>query len=169
MSSVTAFVSLLVLVAAVPSGAQALKPSTRIVAQPSAPIAITSYNAEYRERSQYTSPGIHHSTRFASKAGKEIVALQIGLVSFNVWNEFIDRTLGVTIENLAPGKEGRGTWVANAYGEFAFLTGVAYVNRVRFADGEIWTANLDDIVEELRKIEKNFDVANLKKPEGPTQ
>ena len=48
----------------------------------------------------------------------------------------------------------------------SFLTGVAYVSKVRFADGTIWAADLDAVAEELRKIEKDFDVMKLKgKPE----
>ena len=45
---------------------------------------------------------------------------------------------------------------------FSFLTGVAYVSKVRFDNGEIWSTDLESIAEELRKIEAEFDVSKLK-------
>ncbi len=68
---------------------------------------------------------------------------------------------------VAPSSKEKGGWVARAYADFSFHTGVAYVSKVRFEDGEIWTADLDAIAQEMRKIEKDFDVKQLrKKDEG---
>ena len=103
--------------------------------------------------------------QYQNKGQKEIVALQLGLVSFDVWNEFLDRTNGLETESIPPGKTARGSWVASRYADFSFATGVAFVRRVRFADGEIWTADEREILDELTKIQKNFDAANLRKPD----
>ena len=54
-------------------------------------------------------------------------------------------------------------WMAPRINDFAFHTGVAYVAKVRFASGEIWTADVESVVTELKKIEADFDAANLKK------
>lgn len=144
-----------------------LKPVTRVVVQEDAPVTITSYSAAYRERSQYTTEGIHHSVKYQNKSGKTAVAVQIGLVSFDIWNEFLDRTNGLSTDVIQPSKDDAGTWVGSAYRGFSFLTGVAFVNRVRFADGSIWMANQEAILEELRKIEKDFDASRLKKDTPP--
>ena len=52
-------------------------------------------------------------------------------------------------------------WVARAYADFSFLTGIAYINKVRFDNGEIWSADLDAVADEMRKIEEDFDVERL--------
>jgi hypothetical protein len=162
-------ISAAVLATQVVAGAD-LKPATKIVAQPNAPLVIASYSARYHERSQYVTEGIHHAVQFENKSGRDVEAVQFGFVSFDVWNRFLDRTNGLSIKTITAGKAERGTWVATALSDFSFLTGVAYINRVRFSDGTIWTADMDAVVEELRKIETDFDAALLKnepKPPSP--
>jgi len=144
----------------------AIEPVAKIIGQKDAPIVITSYSDAYQVGSRYTSEGIRHSVKFKNTSARKIVAVQIGFVSFDVWNEFLDRTGGVSIEDIAPMESKKGTWVASAYADFSFLTGFAYVSHVRFSDGIIWSADLDAIAEEMRKIERDFDVQKLKgKPE----
>jgi hypothetical protein len=160
-------VCIVILAACTATATAQLKPSTRMVAQPDAPVAITSYNAAYRERSQYSTEGIHHSVKFQNKGTKTVVAVSIGLVSFDVWNEYMERTNGLSTDTIQAGKEDSGTWVAAPYRGFSFLTGVAFVHRVRFDDGSIWVANNETVLEELRKIEKDFDESRLKKDQPP--
>lgn len=146
--------------------AQSLKEDCRIVPQTNAPVKITDYRAYYEEGGPSGPSGIRHSVGFVNTSDKKIVAIQFGLVSFNIWNDFLDRTGGVTVSDLAPQKKARGVWVAPRIGDFSFHTGVAYVAKVRFDSGEIWTADLEGVVAELKKIEADFDSANLtKKPE----
>lgn len=140
----------------------AIEPVAKIIEQLESPLQITDYSASYRTGSTYTSEGIRHAVKFKNISQQAIVAIQIGLVSFDIWNEFLDRTGGVSIQDIAPGISGSGTWVANAYGDFAFLTGFAYVSKVRFSDGTIWNADIEKIADELRKIEIDFDVKVLK-------
>jgi len=150
------------------AGSRALAPVTQVIAQPDAPIRITSYSAAYQEGGRYATEGIHHNVAYDSATDRKIVAVQIGLVSFDIWNEFLDRTGGVSMDELAPHASSKGTWVARAYADFSFQTGVAYVAKVRFVDGWIWEADLQSIAEELKKIEKDFYVAKLRaKPEKP--
>ncbi|MCF6285451.1 MAG: hypothetical protein L3K26_09705 [Candidatus Hydrogenedentes bacterium] len=137
-----------------------------IISQESSPLTITSYSAKYQRGSEYAEEGIRHAIKYKNTSKKKVVAVQFGLVSFDVWNEFIDRTGGVGIEDIASGSSKKGTWMARAYSDFSFLTGFAYVSKVRFEDGEIWEADLDDIAEEMQKIEEDFDVQNLKGKPG---
>lgn len=144
------------------------KSTTKIVAQPDAPVRIVTYSADYVERtSTYTEQGIHHRLEYQSSSQKPVAAVQFGLVSFDVFNDFIGRTGGISLEAMPPGgKALKGGWVTRAYGDFAFLTGVAYVQRVRFADGEIWSADEIAIVAELKKIQADFDPSKLKKADS---
>ena len=109
------------------------------------------------------SRGIHHNLEYENSSERTVVAIQFGLVSFDIWNEFLDRTGGVTIDTLRAAAKDKGEWVATAYGDFSFHTGVAYVSKVRFEDGEIWSADLNSVLHELRKIEKDFDAGRLQK------
>ena len=139
-----------------------LPPESIILIQPDCPLEITSYDAVYQEGGTYTSKGIRHRLDYMNSTDAEIVAVRFGLVSFDVWNEFLSRMGGVGMDRLSPGATEKGTWIASTYGGFSFLTGVAYVSKVRFASGEIWGGDLDDIADELRKIEADFDASNLK-------
>jgi hypothetical protein len=147
--------------------AQRTPTATRIISQPTAPVKIVSYNAFYIDSSStYVSRGIHHNLEYENASARTVVAVQFGLVSFDIWNEFLDRTGGVTMEDIAPGSKEKGKWVATSYADFSFHTGVAYVSKVRFEDGEIWSADLNSVLLDLRKIEKDFDAARLKKKDG---
>ncbi len=142
--------------------AAALEPVTKIIAQPTSPLTVMSYTAKYQEGGRYTTEGIRHNVQYENTSDSQIVASQIGLLSFDVWNEFLDRTGGVSIKDIGPGGMESGAWVARAYADFTFLTGFAYVGKVRYADGRIWEADLDAIANEVRKIEQGFDVEKLK-------
>lgn len=156
------------LVCAVTAVNAEIKTTAIVVAQPSAPVTITRYTATYVEGStRYANEGIHHAIEVTNASQKEIAAVQYGLVSFDLWNEFLDRTRGLSTDVIVPGRTAKGTWIARAYAGFSFMTGIAYVNRVRFADGEIWTANESDVLAELRKIQKDFDAATLSKKDEP--
>ncbi len=136
--------------------------SAKIISQVDAPVKIISYEADYQKRGTYTSEGIRHDIKYQNVSLKQIIAVQIGLVSFDIWNEFLDRTGGVSMEKLEPNEAESGAWIATAYADFTFYTGVAYVGKVRFSDGIIWEADLDAIASEMKKIEKDFDVSSLK-------
>ena len=137
---------------------------TRIIPQANAPVRINSFTAIYiSTSSRYTDRGIHYELDFENLSNRNIVAVEFGLVAFDIWNEFLDRTGGITMTPLAAGQTAKGEWVASRYADFSFHTGVAYVNRVRFADGEIWSADTPAILLEMRKIQKDFDASKLKK------
>lgn len=144
-----------------------IEPVAQVISQPDSPLTIISYSAQYLAGlGGYIQEGIHHEVEYDNTSQRPIVAVKIGLVSFNVWNEFLDHTGGVAIEDLAHGATKKGTWIARGYADFGFMTGVAYVNKVRFDDGTIWSADLNAIADELRKIEQSFDVSTLDgKPE----
>ena len=167
MSPVWKLGLLLLFVAFLPAARPAperLKSESKVIEQPSAPVKILSYESAYQAGAgAYVREGIRHALDYQNISTKSTVAVQFGLVSFDVWNEFLDRTAGVDIETILPQAMSKGTWVASRYADFSFHTGVAYVSKVRFEDGQIWQADLDAILSELRKIESDVDAAHLKK------
>ena len=92
-------------------------------------------------------------------------AVQFGLLAFNIFNEFQDRLGGFTIEDISVGRTESGAWVAtSALAEAAFYTGVAYVDKVRFEDGEVWSADYDEVLRQLQEIEQNLNIDALEQP-----
>jgi hypothetical protein len=142
-----------------------------IVAQPDAPVQIVNYASAYYTSDRYTSEGIHHTVESSNRSGKQLVAMEMGLVSFSVFNDFLDRNYGHTGRFDRKFQEGakseRSTWVGRAGGEHTHFTGVAWVNRVRFTDGSIWKANQDEVVAVLRKIQSDFDAKDLERSKEP--
>lgn len=133
----------------------------RILAQDDAPIVISDYAAMYQPRGTNSREGIRHTLRYRNVSKRRIVALQFGLLAFNVFNEFQDKLGGYAIQDVEPGEDTYGTWLANARAESAFYTGVAYLSKVRFEDGEVWSANLNNITKQVQEIEMGFSVELL--------
>jgi hypothetical protein len=160
-------IALAALMAMESSAEGTLQPVCKPLVQENVPLQITSYTCGYQRRSDYSPEGIRHSLEYKNVSGKIVEAVEIGLVSFDVWNTFLDRTAGISIEMITPNLSKKGAWVARAYSDFAFLTGVAYVSKVRFNDGTIWSADLDAVGAAMREIEASFDVQKLKGREKP--
>ena len=149
----------------------AVDPVTIIVDQPDAPLKLSNYSAQYSSfRSSTSRPGIRHQPSFENVSGRTIVAFRIGFVSFNYFNEFIGKFGGLSDDPLPPDAKKpvqSGLWNQKDYGDFAFMTGVAYVEKVRFDDGEVWTADMDDVFRELEKIEAGFEMSQLVETRQP--
>lgn len=151
----------------------ALANESNILEQSDSPVAITSHESRYQEEddSRYSMhpARIVHDLKYKNTTDKEIVAVKFGLVEFDAFNEFLDKFTGFTVEKLPAAKEKAGTWVNNAYRAFTFDkygTGVAYVSAVRFADGTIWRADLDKVLEQLRKLESSLKKEDLEEKKG---
>jgi hypothetical protein len=138
--------------------------------QANSPLTIKQYVTAFQEevsRDRYTSghpDQIMHSVTYSNTSTKNIVALQIGLASFDAFNGFMGRFSGWSNERLAVGESKKGEWMHRPYATFSFKsygTGVAYVNAVRFEDGSIWHANLIEILSEMQKFEKTLKTEDL--------
>ena len=113
---------------------------------------------------------IKHEVTYTNNTGKDIVALQVGLTSFDAFNGFMGRFSGWSIDRIPAGTSKTGEWSQQPYAAFAFQgygTGVAYVNAVRFADGSIWRANLGEVLVELQKFEKDLKREDLLEKKAP--
>lgn len=166
MTDRTAFAAIGVVVtllcASIDASADPPPANHRILNQPSAPVSIAYYTASYQSRGSYSREGIRHSVTYENVSERKIVALQFGLLSFDIFNEFQDRLGGYTIQDVEPGRLADGVWVASALAESAFYTGVAYVSKVRFVDGEVWSADLESITKQVQEIEAAFSVESLR-------
>ncbi|MYJ26075.1 MAG: hypothetical protein F4080_11235 [Holophagales bacterium] len=133
----------------------------RVLVQEGAPLSIGRYSAAYQSRGQYSREGIRHEVVVENVTDRKIVAYQLGLLSFNIFNEFQDRLGGYAIKDVVPGGTEEGAWLASALAESSFYTGVAYVSKVRFDDGEVWQADLEEVADQVREIEESFSVESL--------
>ena len=145
---------------------QSLRPDNKIVEQKDAPIQVTLFRTDYQKRTNDSPEGIRHEIEYRNRSGKKIVAVQFGLVSFDLWNEFLARTAGLSTEELTAKGRDKGAWLTPTDSSFAFHTAVIYVERVRFESGEIWNEDRELVLTAMRAIQKDFDPANLtpKKP-----
>jgi hypothetical protein len=141
-------------------------PNAIIIAQPNSPVEIIGYTARYQRRGTYTTEGIAHSLEYKSRGTQKVVAVRFALVSFDVFNRFLGKTGGISMDDVNPSKTQKGEWVSSPHADFSFLTGLAYVDLVRLDDGTIWQADESTVLDEVRKIEKDFDAKLLKEKEG---
>jgi hypothetical protein len=143
----------------------AAEPKAMVMTQPDAPVVITKYTARYLSAAKASEQGVNHRIEYTNRSERRIEALEIGFVEFNVWNEHLDTLFGNDLDAVTAGRSGEGSWLHDPPAAFTFYTGVAYISRVRFDDGEIWTADLDAIAEHLKSLEANFSVEKLR-PKG---
>lgn len=147
--------------------------SSVVIAQSGAPLEITKYKAAFDPETKSTAYSrghldrILHELTYKNISSKEIVALQIGMSSFNAFNGFMGSFSGWSTQRIGVGVETTGSWDQSPYAAFTFRgygTGVAYVKAVRFADGTIWRANLAEVLVELQKFEKELKREDLADP-----
>lgn len=155
-------------------GSYSLAENAVILKQSDTPLEITSYIAKYKgERTAEVfarSEHIEHSVKLTNKSQKEIVAVRIGLVIFDVFSRFLGTSGGIQIRSLPIGKQDDGYWISRPYGAFAFRkygTGVAYVDLVRFSDGTLWRCDEDQVLAELQKFESRLTKEDLREKNFP--
>ncbi|HEU4700024.1 MAG TPA: hypothetical protein VFS40_12650 [Gemmatimonadales bacterium] len=137
--------------------AAVLPERTVIVTQPGSPIQITKYQAHYNEGNRFVARGIAHMVSYTNTSPKKVVAFRVGIVSFNVFDEFLGRMGGYATEDLVPNKGAPGTWTQNVYAGSSFHTGIMYVDKVRFEDGTMWVSDKAPVLEAIRQLQKDFD------------
>ena len=143
--------------------AYALEPVAVILEQPDAPLQIKEYACYYDDEGY--SKRIGHRPEYRNTTERIIVAIGMGFVMFDVWDDHMRSSIGVLIEDLHPGQEENETWLSRPYGASSFHTGVTFVSRVRFENGDVWKADEDDIAEQIRVLFKSFKPEQLKEDE----
>ena len=140
--------SLVLLVVLVASPALAQDYVSLKVTQPNSPLQITKYEAKYHRNDNE----IQHRIEYINVDTREVVASQFAFGSFNVFNQGLALTKGTDMDDVLSGETKKGLWTARRSGAFSFLTGIAYVYKVRFRDGEIWTADMAAVTAELVEL-----------------
>ena len=137
------------------SYARAIEPVTKIIEQSRAPLKITSYTAAYQE-----GEGIRHYAEYKNTSEKNIVALAIGFVSYDIWNEHINGINGYSIEDIPPDGNGYEVWLDPADGGLKFATGIACISKVRFSDGTVWEVDIYALWPKIGLILKELKLKN---------
>jgi hypothetical protein len=106
--------------------------------------------------------GINHKVNLKNTSGKVVVAYEIGLVSFDIFNEHMGTLEGWSKNGIKPGKDQKNVWLTNFYNNDFFLTGYAFVSKVRFSDGMIVECDPVEVIHNIMKsIPVNIDVKDL--------
>jgi len=176
MTAKTIILACVFIFLAVPAYAkgETVDPVSIILDQPDCPITITMHKCRFdpEDTGQYTyhSDRIEHEVNYKKVSEKEIVAIKFGFVEFDVFNDFLDGFSGIIVEN--PGiikviERKKGTnWYNYSYYAFTFDkygTGIVYVSAVRFFDGTVWKADLDQVIDQLKKYESNLKKEDLER------
>lgn len=147
-------------IAAIAESSGAFQAKALVIEQPEAPLTITQYQARYVNSKDEV--GISHRLEYQNKTDRRIQAVEVGLVAFDIWNEFIEKIAANDLDRIGGGRSGDGAWLHNPQAAFIFHTGIAYISRVRFEDGEIWTADTATIAEQIKGVHPAFTVEMLK-------
>ncbi len=123
------------------------------------PGLATAYGDGYQARASYQ-----------LQVRDSVVAVEIRFVAFDVWGDPIRTFRAAEIEDLGRGlsREYKGTWSLSSYGAdpSELYATIAYVSRVRRANGAIWEANEAPILAEARRFDARFTPEDLLPPGG---
>ena len=119
-------------------------------------------HAEKNDKFLHAGEGIAHVVEYRNITERKIVAVVFGLLAFDIFDESQDTLHGWSLDDLEPDVSENGTWTWSSSMAEAFHTGMAYVVKVRFEDGEIWKADLEDITKQIQGIDKDFSPDSLK-------
>ena len=133
---------------------------------PNDPLSVTGYRIESARASDPSlRDEIRHTVTLKNTSSKEVVAFQLRFLLFNAFNECFKLSSGYSLEPLPADQETSGEWRVEVKGEPITrenVTGIAYVSAVRFADGIVWKADEQRIVEQIKSVQSDFTIGNLK-------
>ncbi len=129
-------------------------PITRTLDQPDVPVSLTAYEADYDGVRLFQADGIRHQVNFLNTSDRDVVAVKVRFVMFSVFYDVIDEVGEVVLDRLAAGTSDDDAWTNDPPNASTFYVGAAYVDKVRFDNGDIWEANADNIEKQLARIEE---------------
>lgn len=152
-------------IAALTAGYAGAETTANIIPVAESPIELSKFRASYSQGGSYGREGVRYNIAAKNTTDRPIVAISVGFVAFDVFNESMGRGLnGVFIENIEPGETSVGTWNHTVLSAFMFEkwgSAYAYPSKVRFEDGSIWRVDPAQMVEKLQEIEEDFSVEDL--------
>ena len=142
-----------------------LAPVSLLLNQLDAPLEILDYSARYIEGANKGQQGhIEHQLTCQNVGDQAVVAVELTFLSFNLWNELFDRSKHTFVRALDSSEECEFKWPSQIEKDVdgsIFRTGVAYVSRLRFENGEIWSADLSEIAGVLEKVAPEISPSSL--------
>jgi len=127
-------------------------------------LALGTWEAEIWGIGSGLGDGVDHDFRFQNVLGRGVVAVEFGLLWYDIFNEFQDGTEEIVVRDLAPGETTRYTSQSFPPAPSSFYTGLIYVRKVRFLDGEIWEAVPEDLDANIQSSKRSL--AAWQKDEG---
>lgn len=139
------------------------------------PVEITGYSATLEPLAdRHGGPRIRHAVSYRNRRKRAIAAVQFGLACFDVFDELIGPAgCGLALQPLAPAgaKDVLGQpvppstreWLQHDDDLLAFQTAFAWVDKVRFDDGEVWRQSRKKIAGKIRKLKSSYDPSPLEK------
>lgn len=117
-----------------------------ILEQPDLSVQLQEYAASY---SRGASSGIEHEITIRNTTGLKLVAVEIGFVSFDPFDDFLHFGIGFARPNLEMGERKQLSWRWSPRNDFQFYTGIAFVYQLRFTNGEIYEADMQAIAKQI--------------------
>ena len=140
------------LLAVVVAASAALAADDKVMKQPDSPIQITVFASEFGGRDN---DYIIFEARYQNASSRSVIGIKFGFIAYDLFNESLGGVSGVDINRngVGAGDVDSGRWQTRARGvASAHETGIAYVRKVRFADGELWIADQDDLTVKLNEL-----------------
>jgi hypothetical protein len=130
-----------------------------------APLEILEYSARFTEDpTNREAGGIEHRLMCQNVGDQNIVAVEMTFLSFNLWNELFARSKHTFVRPLHADEEVELKWLVplgESIDGSLFHSGVAYTSRLRFENGEIWSADLSEIALVLEKVAPQLSPSSL--------
>lgn len=118
-----------------------------IVNMDDAPIEILEFGKYRGEDSDHISSVVEYK----NKTDRGIEALAITMIYYDAFNEKEDGLKGISTDLLKAGQQDSGAW--STYGKPSFVkTAMTFVSAVRFLDGEIWKADIEEVIKVASKL-----------------
>jgi len=109
-----------------------------------APVEVLSFGKGYAEPQGF----FFGEVKYKNRTDREIEALAITMICYDVFNEQqgFDRCVDVFPIPLKAGEEGSISGYLAVPGESSIVkTAVTFISAVRFIDGEVWKADIEDV------------------------
>lgn len=112
-----------------------------IVNTDSAPVEILEFGQYLSEKPDHISSVV----KYENRTDRDIEALAIIMIYYDAFNDKQDGTIGISTPLLKAHRRDSGLW--SIYGKPDFVkTAMTFVSAVRFLDGEVWKAEIDEVI-----------------------
>lgn len=113
----------------------------------------------YKDRTDYNAGGYYYRSRCSVKVSENVSAFELKFLTFDVWGEHEKTLVATELLDLTTGQtyECKPEW--NLYSEneaSLFLASIAFISRVRTAQGRVLVADTHSVMEEAHRFTAKF-------------